>query len=132
VKQWEQLEEYIDSGVTGFCSLNVAHDLKVDRRRASRIIKAYVDAQRRPRSLTAYVLRRSGRTSSAWWYAGVRSDDVRQLTAQCVDDIGVTIREALIPDLNRMALLNPRCAALVDAIEGAFVANLNLLATAVP
>jgi hypothetical protein len=115
----------------GFNVAAAAADMGVTRPEASGFIQAYLDAQRKPKARTLYVLSRQGRTRSAVWHVGARTADARKLTEQCLSDMIVKVTDALAPDLRRMGILNPRTAALTTANVNAFVANLAALAAAV-
>ena len=126
--QWEQLENYLQrSNVGEFNSIALAQDLRISGAQASALIQAYLEVQRRPKSPTLFVLSRRGRTSSAMWHAGQRSADVRSLTEQLLDDLAVKVNDALIPDLRRVANINPRAAHLAEALGKVFVAHLGAL-----
>lgn len=132
---WEQLDNYIiRNNLIGreFNSHDLAQTLSITAAQASAMIQAYLVAQRSQNSSTQFTLHRFGRTSTAMWRVGSRSNDVRELTRQCMNDISIKVTEALAPDLAKMGILNPRCAALVNAMTQVFIANVNLLATQVP
>jgi len=123
VTHWEQLEEWIfENHPTGgaFSNRELASRLGVSRRQASRLIRRYTDAQRRPRSRTLYVLHRNGRTSRAVWRFGIRTADMRGIGGQYFDDVQQKFHRAVEPDLRRIAALNPRaarqCEAIIEAV----------------
>lgn len=130
--KWEELEQYLmdrELLEQEFNSIALAQDLGVTPLYASSLIQSYLDAQRRYKSDTLFVLSRQGRTSNAVWHVGARTRDVRMLTIQCLSDITVKVTDALEPDLRRMSGLNPRAAKVASAYGDLFVANLKLLAT---
>ena len=130
-KLWEELEGYlINRQLLGeeFNSIALAVDLDISRSKATRMIQAYLEAQRRQNSKTLCVLSRQGRTANAMWHVGARTYDVRLLTKQCLNDMTIKVTDALTPDLRRMIGLNPRTTRVATAFGNAFVANLEALA----
>jgi hypothetical protein len=131
--KWEIFEDYLYSTTRRrFTCIIVAQDMSISHREASDLIQAYLKAQRRPNSTTAFVLCRQGRTSSAVWHVGVLTDDVRGLANQVVDDLAVKITGALIPDTRRQAELHPRVRQLAEGVVQMFLANVNLMAIQIP
>jgi len=128
---WETLETYLQPGMSFNCA-GLAQSMNITNQGASAYIQAYLDAQRRVWSRTAYALRREGRTKAAVWYVGAKASDARGVMVQLVDDIATTFNDSAIPDLNRMADLNPRCQTLVSAIGASLIANINLLKASIP
>jgi hypothetical protein len=121
--KWERLEQWLfDTRTFGgaFTNHDVAAALDVSPPEASTFIQSYLDAQRAKTSRTLYVLRRSGRTSSAVWQAGVRTADARAMSNQYFDDTRRRFKRALEPDLVAIAERNPRaarkCEAIIDAV----------------
>lgn len=109
-----------------FNSRDLAASLDVPRQEASRLIRAYVDAQRLENASTLYVLKREGRTATAIWSVGQRTLDARIIGHTLFDDIDTKVRKAFRPDLDRLAARNPRAARFVEAkltavIDGALV-----------
>lgn len=113
-KRWEKMEAWLfdtyEDREGQFTNQELAQSLDVSNQEASRLIRAYVDAQRRANASTLYVLKREGRTASAMWSVGQRKMDVRIRNDQQFDDIVRSIERAYIPDLARYAARNPRLA----------------------
>lgn len=129
---WEILEGYLGTvgvGVEVNCAA-IAADLGVSTQTASGFIQSYLTAQRGDRSRTSYVLSRRGRTRSAVWHIGSRAADVRQRTAQGIDDMTTMLVRAMQPDLMAMGLHNPRAIPVVEANVRAMVAGLAAMSAA--
>lgn len=130
--RWRELQDdFLTNGLAFNCE-GLAADWECSTRDASAYITAHVNAQRGPKARTKYVLRREGRTRAAVWHVTRRDADSPKLARQCMDDITVKIKEALVPDLHRLAAINPKAAPLVNALTSAFEANLHLLEAALP
>jgi len=122
--KWEQLEEYLYEEVPlgGRVGSNaeIASALGETTTETSQIIQAYLDAQRSRASKTLYVLRRRGRTTSAVWYSGIRTADMKLLGKEYFIDVRQKFLRALEPDLKRLSQRNPRaakkCASIIIAV----------------
>src|SRR5215207_3876041 len=121
LSRWEKLEEYLfDHDKTGsqFCARDYADDQDIDASEASARIQAYLHAQRNPKYRRdegpLFVLNRvpGTRTRSARWKVGVRAANARQIGSALHDDVAARVRRALVPDLRRIAIKNPRAAKL--------------------
>jgi hypothetical protein len=125
---WQILEEWLLGRVESlgladetwqvrFTVHQVADGLGVDTSRASRLIQAYLQAQRGDDSETLFVLQRSGRTRRAVWFADERSAGARERLSQFSQDVARTVERAVAPDLRRIAERNPRAAAAVATCQ---------------
>lgn len=125
--RWERMEQWLfDYECEKFTAAELAFSLGVSNKEASRMISAYLDAQRRPESGTLYVLKRQGRTSQARWSVGEKTADARIIGGTLFEDIKAKIKRAYEPDLKRLAARNPRAARFVEAklvalMDGAMV-----------
>ena len=128
--RWEKMEAWLFDNYedrTGtFTSQELAQSMDVSRQEASRLIRSYVEAQRRGNTSTLYVLKREGRTSQAEWSVGQRTADARIIGQTLFEDVNVKVRNAFAPDLRRLAARNPRAARYVEAklsavVDGALV-----------
>jgi len=126
MKLWQLFEtEVLDDLEEGssFTARQLGEAAALDTTEASRWITLYVDAQRRPRSRTKYVLHRTGRTASAVWSLGVRTNDARDIVGQFGDDTRYRLFYAVRPDLQRIAKKNGRSTKAIEeqlspAIDG--------------
>jgi hypothetical protein len=133
MSKWELFETYLHSTAgMEFNSITVAQDLGVSGDEASDLIQAYLAAQRRPNSETGFVLSRRGRANGAVWHIGVRSDDVRSMTYQLLDDMDTRLTRGWGPDLQRASALNPRTGQLVENLHHIVVGNFGLLVAQIP
>ena len=117
--RWRHLEEYARTAMllgSSFSAHEYAAATDITVEQASRNIQAYLGAQRSERSKTAYILRRTPgtRTRNARWAVGRRTADARAVGKVFGDDVKAKALRAFEPDLNRIAELNPRTAALVE------------------
>jgi hypothetical protein len=129
-KRWEKMEAWLfdnyEDRPGAFTSRELAAALDVDNQEASRMIQAYLDAQRRLNASTLYVLKREGRTSKAVWSIGQRTGDARVIGRTLFEDVDVKVKRAFSHDLDRLAQRNPRAAKYVEAklqavVDGALV-----------
>lgn len=129
MKLWEQLEDFITGewGMSPFTVQDLAEVRGITTEQASRMIRAYLRAQRHEGSGTDCVLYRTGRTSNAVWHIGASMKDVKYIAIQTTDDVRRKVVGNLSPDLRRAAEKNPRVRRQVDAIVGSFMASIELL-----
>jgi hypothetical protein len=129
-KRWEKMEAWLFDNYEDrpgqFSSRDLAASLDVDNQEASRMIQAYLDAQRRSNASTLYVLKREGRTTKAVWSIGQRTADARVIGRTLFEDVDVKVRRAFARDLDHLAERNPRAAKYVEAklqavVDGALV-----------
>jgi hypothetical protein len=100
-----------------FSAVSLAKDLGVDSPDASEWIQNYLSAQRGQRSQTKYTLYRvQGRTTSAVWTFGKKTKDARARLGQFGEDLIVTLRRAVRPDIHRLSAINPAAARAVDEV----------------
>lgn len=128
--RWEQLEEFLfDHNLNGtaFTNEDVAAYFGLTNRQATYWIHDYQRAQRSAKVNTLFVIRREGRTTSAIWFAGVKTIDARKLTAQTVDDIRTRLHDAIQPTLESIESHNPKAKPACDAIWQGLDAGLQLL-----
>ena len=114
---WEQLERWLAGQPKNrhFTVYDVADELSVPVFTASGLIQAYLGAQRRSDSPTAYVLKREGRTRAAIWSRGERRADAHIIGGMLFDDVRTKVIRAFKPDLERLADLNPNAASYAEA-----------------
>lgn len=130
MKRWERLEQYLATLSVGsdFAACDYAEAAGLEHVEASADIQAYLAAQRAEDSNTNYVLRRQAgtRTRNARWVIGVKTADARKIGRALFDDTACKVQRAMVPDLQRLAALNPRAARVVDGqtravLQGALV-----------
>lgn len=123
--RWEVFEEWLyDYDMTGksFAVEDYAADKGIDVSDASEYVQSYLEAQRRQGSTTLYVLARcpGTRTRNARWQVGARTKHARQIGRGLHDDVRAKVIRTFLPDLRRVAQINPRAArastAMVEAV----------------
>jgi len=130
--RWEEMQQYLRTQKPmSFTCDSLAYDLGVSNWEATQLIQAYLSYQRDPYSKAHHILHRTGRTRAAVWHVGHTNGDADELTSQYMNDIRVRLHEAVAPDLNRMKVVNPRIAQLVNSTVNALEANLQVMMTAV-
>lgn len=137
--RWERFEAWLfddwlegPRAHRGFTNLDVAAGMHLAPAEASRMIAAYLDAQRGKNSNTLYVLKRTGRTSTAVWSVGHRTADARVIGDTLFKDVRVKVLRAFRPDLERLEAKNPRAARYAEAkIAAVMDGALQVLAAAV-
>jgi hypothetical protein len=129
--RWLQLEAWIEENQpSNFTAVELANDLHISTREASRMIQSYLTAQRGRRSETAFVLKRAGRTKRAVWSVGQTTTDARTLGRVLFDDFLTTMKRAYAPDMDRIREVNPRTARFIVAKMETMDAAVQLLGAA--
>lgn len=123
---WQTLEDDIDDyGLIGtdWSAAEYADFKGVEIPEASAIIQSYKTAQRGKRSTTKHVVHRvSGtRARSARWLIGAKAADVKQIGQAFAADIRCALNDAVVPDMQRIAAINPRAAVKVQTAVDALV-----------
>lgn len=118
--KWERLELFLfdhDKDGTDFSVREYAEAANIEADVASAHIQDHLRAQRREGSKTLFVLRRvpGTRTTNARWAVGARTKDARHLGMALHDDVLRKVMRAFVPDLRRIAELNPRAARATEA-----------------
>ncbi len=130
MNRWEDLEEFLfdnDMDGSAFTSHELADKMDVSRPAASGLIQNYLGAQTSPKSRTLFVLTRTGRTRSAVWHVGARSDDTRALGRQTGDDFRCRLERHIEPTLARIGQRNPRALPAARAITQGIDAGIKLM-----
>ena len=118
---FERNEKLAKRGITtwAFTNQQVAAEQKISFSEASRLIQAYLNAQRANLE-TMFVLKREGRTSASNWSVGQRTADARVIGGTLFEDVSVKVTRAFRPDVQRLAAKNPKaaryCEQKIDAV----------------
>lgn len=123
MKRWEQMEGFLwdvytpemtEATITNY---DVAAGMGISPPEATGFIQAYLDEiQKGDDSRALFSLHREGRTRNAYWVVGARAKHARGLGIQLADDVSLRIERAVIPQLERMAALNPRAVPVVQTL----------------
>ena len=136
MRKWEQLEEWIiaeelagGDGSGWFTCAAVAEGFEVPGWQASRMIEAYLDAQRSPRVDTQLVIRRmpGTRTANTRWLVGATSRGAEAMGEQWASDAQRRFEREITPTLAAIGKANPRALRKAEAVVGAIEASLELI-----
>jgi len=106
--RWEVLEDWLlETEPEKFTNAQLSKSLKLPSAAATRMIRAYLDVQRRENSETLYVLKRQGKTRWTIWVVHNRKGQ-DLLDEQLFDDLKTRVMDAYVPDTRRLAELEPR------------------------